>query len=69
MLNFDWLSSLSPEAAKWVFLGLFILIGLLVWRIPNEYIYAGVTDRRWWHNLKIWAICVLGLIFFTYYIF
>ena len=69
MLNFDWLAGLSPEATRWVFLGLFIAIGLLVWRVPNDYVYAGVTDRRWWYNLKIWATFVLALIFVTYYVF
>ena len=69
MLNFDWLAAVPPEGAKWVFLVLFIVIALLVWRIPDAYIYAGLTDRRWWHNLKGWATAVLALIFVTYYLF
>ncbi len=69
MLNFDWLADVPIGAAKWVFLVLFIGIGLIVLMIPNEYIYAGVEKRRWWHNLKLWAIGVLGFIFVTYYVF
>ena len=69
MLNFDWLSGVSPEAAKWIFLILFVLIGVLVLLIPREYIYEGVEKGRWWHNLKLWAIGVLAFIFITYYIF
>lgn len=71
MLNFDWLSGISQNMAKWIFLGLFILIGILVLFIPNDYIFQGVKkqDRHWYMNLKLWAIIVLGMLFYTYYIF
>ena len=71
MLNFDWLADISPESAKMVFLALFILIGMLVLFIPNQYIFEGLPEgkRRWWNNLKYWALSVLALLFITYYIF
>ena len=69
VLNFEWLSGLSIGAAKSVFLVLFVLIGVLVLLIPNDYIYQGVKKRKWWLNLKLWALADLALIFFTYYIF
>ncbi len=69
MLNFDWLADVPLGAAKWLFLVLFIGIGLIVLRIPDDYIYAGVEQRRWWHNLKLWALGVLVFIFATYYVF
>jgi hypothetical protein len=69
MLNFDWLKDVSPAAAKWVFLCLFILSGLLVAMIPRAYIYEGIRNPRWWHNLKLWAMGVLAIIFTIYYIF
>jgi len=69
MLNFDWLKNVSPAAAKAVFLGLFILCGLLVTLIPSAYIYEGVENPRWWHNLKLWALGVLAIIFTIYYTF
>lgn len=71
MLNFDWLSGVSQESAKMVFYILFIFIGVLVVLIPREYIYEGVEikDRHWWNNLKLWALSVLGILFYTYYIF
>jgi hypothetical protein len=69
MLNFDWLAGVSIGTAKWIFLILFIVIGILVSLLPKSYIYEGVENPRWWHNLKLWAWGVLGLIFFTYYIF
>lgn len=69
MLNFDWLTGVPPGAAKGVFLVLFVVIGLLVLLIPKDYIFEGVENRRWWHNLKLWAIGVLAFIFVTYCIF
>jgi len=69
MLNFDWLTGVSMTVAKGVFLVLFVVIGLLVLLIPNDYIFEGVENRRWWHNLKLWAIGVLAFIFVTYCIF
>ena len=71
MLNFDWLASVPVESAKWFFYGLFILIGLLIIIIPNEYIFEGieVKDRHWWMNLKIWALAVLSILYYTYFLF
>jgi len=69
VLNFEWLSGLSLGTAKNVFLVLFVVIGIMVLLIPNDYVYQGVKQRRWWLNLKLWALADLALIFFTYYIF
>lgn len=71
MFNFDWLSGVSQETAKMIFLVLFVLIGVLVLLIPNEYAYEGVKkeDRYWWNNLKLWSIFVLSILFFIYYMF
>lgn len=71
MLNFDWLSGISQETAKMIFLVLFIIIGMLVLLIPNEYAYEGMkkSDRHWWNNLKLWSLASLSILFFIYYIF
>jgi hypothetical protein len=69
VLNFEWLTGLGMTASKSVFLILFVVIGVLVLMLPKDYIYEGVKDRRWWHNLKLWAIGDLVFIFVTYYIF
>ena len=71
MLNFDWLAEVSTGSAKLIFYLLFILIGILVLLIPNEYVFEGikVEDRHWWLNLKLWAIVVLAVLFYTYFIF
>ena len=69
VLNFEWLSGLPIGAAKNVFLILFVSIGILVLLIPNDYIFKGATKRKWWLNLKLWALGDLALIFITYYIF
>ena len=69
VLNFEWLAGLSVGTAKNVFLALFVFIGILVLLIPNDYIFKGVTKRKWWLNLKLWALGDLAFIFITYYIF
>jgi len=69
ILNFEWLAGVSIGAAKNVFLVLFVLIGILVLLIPNDYIFQGVKKRKWWLNLKWWALGDLAFIFITYYIF
>jgi hypothetical protein len=69
MLNFDWLRWVSVPAAKGVFLGLFALSGLLVLLIPKASILEGVENPRWWHNLKLWALGVLAVIFTIYCVF
>jgi len=69
LLNFEWLTGVGIGASKNVFLVLFIMIGILVLLIPKDYIYEGIENRRWWHNLKLWAIGDLAFIFITYYIF
>jgi len=69
MLNFEWLKGVSPAAAKGIFLGIFVVSGVLVLLIPKAYIYEGVESPRWWHNLKLWALGVLAIIFTIYSIF
>ena len=71
MFNFDWLSGISQESAKYVFLSMYVLIGILVLFVPNEYAYEGIkkADRHWWNNLKLWSIFVLSVLFCIYYIF
>ena len=69
LLNFEWLTGVGMGVSKNVFLVLFVVIGILVLLIPKDYIYEGVEKRRWWHNLKLWAIADLAFIFITYYIF
>jgi hypothetical protein len=69
VLNFHWLAGVSPAAAQAVFLILFVVIGLLVLTIPRSRIYEGVEQPKWWHNLKLWALGVLLMIFVTYCLF
>jgi len=69
MLNFDWLSGIPTGTAKWIFLLLFVVIGVLVLLVPEESIYEGVENPRWWHNLKLWGIGLLLFISIVYYIF
>ena len=69
MLNFNFFADVSAETAKWVFLSLYILIGVAVMFIPNKFLYEGLTKIRWYHNLKIWTVGLLSFIFVVYYMF
>lgn len=69
ILNFDWLSGVSVGAARWIFLSLFIAIGIVVCLIPSDYIFEGVKERTWWRDLRLWGLATLASIFATYYIF
>lgn len=71
MLNFDWLSGVSEETAKILFLSIYALIGILVLLLPNEYVYAGLKkeERHWYKNLKLWSLGVLSILAFIYYQF
>ncbi len=69
LLNFHWLAGVPLGVAQAVFLLLFVVIGLLVLLIPRAQIHEGVEQPRWWHNLKLWALGVLLMIFVTYCLF
>ena len=71
MFNFDWLSGVSQETAKMIFLSLYGAIGILVLLLPTEYVYEGIAkeDRRWWNNLKLWSLSVLAILASIYYHF
>ncbi len=71
ILNFEWLSGIDVDHAKYIFLTLFVLIAVVILNIPNAYIYEGIddNDRHWYMNLKLWALIALGSIFYTYWIF
>ena len=69
ILNFEWLAGVPLGPAKSVFLVLFVLIALLVLFVPRDYLYEGVENRRWYHNLILWAWVDLAFIFIVYYLF
>ncbi|KAA3610965.1 MAG: hypothetical protein DWQ05_20975 [Calditrichaeota bacterium] len=69
MLNFDWLAGVPMDVANGIFLVLFALIGVAVLFVPKDYMYEGLKEIKWYHNLKIWAIGDLIFISWVYYIF
>jgi hypothetical protein len=69
MLNFDWANGISVETAKGIIIGMFFILGVAVMFLPRNYIYAGIENPRWYHNLKLWAIGALLIIAGTYLYF
>lgn len=69
MLNFDWASSISVETARWIIIGLFVMMGIAVMFLPKKFIYAGIDTPHWYHNLKLWAIAALAIIAGAYLYF
>ena len=71
MLNFDWLQGVSQENAKSIFYLFFLLIAILVLLVSNAYIFQGLPTEeiKWWKNLKLWALIVLGSLAYVYYRF
>ncbi|KAA3655770.1 MAG: hypothetical protein DWQ10_16910 [Calditrichaeota bacterium] len=69
MLNFNWLAGIPIGVAKSIFLILFALIGVLVLFVPKDYMYEGLKEIKWYHNIKIWALGDLIFISLVYYIF
>ena len=66
MLNFNFLANVPLVWAKIIILALFAIIFILVWIIPNEYIYKGAPDRKWYRNLKLWATLIVILYVYLY---
>lgn len=66
MLNFDWLTGLPIATARLIFLGLYMIIAGLIWCVPRAYVYHAVEEPKWWHNLKLWATGILGLMTLCY---
>jgi len=66
MLNFNFLMNVSAVWAKVIVLVLFAVIFILVWILPNDYIFKGAPDRKWYRNLKLWATFIIILYGYLY---
>ena len=55
---------MSDWPAFWannISIGLFVLILLLLWRVPRSWLYVGAPDEARWRDIRIWAtvlVCV-----------
>lgn len=38
----------------------FALIAVVVWLVRRETIFAGVADRKWWRDLRLWTLVVMA---------
>jgi len=66
MLNFNFLMNVSSIWAKVIVLALFAVIFVLIWLLPNDYIFKGAPDRKWYRNLKLWATLIVILYGYLY---
>jgi len=58
--------NVSSVWAKVIVLALFVVIFILVWILPNDYIFKGAPDRKWYRNLKLWATAIIILYGYLY---
>lgn len=38
----------------------FVLIAAVVWLVRRETVFAGVADRKWWRDLRLWTVVVVA---------
>jgi len=55
----NWLGSLPMWVAMACAIGLFVLAGIWVWTLRDDFIFRGAPDRSRWRDLRIWSMVVL----------
>ncbi|MEM7078635.1 MAG: hypothetical protein AAF513_08410 [Pseudomonadota bacterium] len=47
----------------------FVLLLLLVWRIPRHLIFSGAPDQARWRDIRIWATVLIAIQIVLYTLF
>lgn len=55
--------------ARWLFIGFFLLLLLGVFLLPKDYIYRGACDRRLWRDLRLWAVVLVAIHVYVYWLY
>jgi hypothetical protein len=56
---FDLLLGAIPLAAgRWLIVSFFALVALATLLLPSEFVFRGAPDRRWYRDLRWWAIAI-----------
>jgi hypothetical protein len=56
-------------AARAVFLAFFAALITLVYCLPRDYVLRGARDRRWWRDLRLWALVLVLIHAYVYWRF
>ena len=63
------LESLPTSWANYLSMAGFLLLAVLVWRIPRHLIYANAPDNRRWRDIRIWASILITIQLCLYWLF
>jgi hypothetical protein len=67
-MNFEWLSGVEPLWGTVIIIGAYILILVAVMTRKSATIYEGAPDRARWRDLRLWAVPVLILQIWLYWL-
>jgi hypothetical protein len=54
----DLLGVIPLAAARWVLVGFFVVPAAVSLFLPREFVFRGAPDRRWYRDLRWWALIV-----------
>lgn len=65
----QWLNSIPLVYAKVAAMSLFLMIVVISWMLPGEFIFSGAPDRKKWRDLRVWGTVIVLLQFIIYALF
>ena len=55
--------------ANYISIAGFVFLGLLVWAIPKQLIYADASDQAKWRDIRVWATVLIAFQVVLYMMF
>jgi hypothetical protein len=52
------LGSIPLAAGRWCIVGFFAAVALATMLLPREFVFRGAPDRRWFRDLRWWALAI-----------
>lgn len=52
------LGAIPLAAARWCIVGFFSAAALASLLLPREFVFRGAPDRRWYRDLRWWAVAI-----------
>lgn len=65
----DFVYNLPLYSAKIAAAVIFGLILLLIWSLPEKFVWSGSVDRAKWKDLRLWATLLTAIQMALYWIF